>query len=380
MIFRRKVLDLFGHGAARLYRCGLICLLALACTKPAPPRADTGFADSGIINDDLDATIIPDAAEDGGVLVPMEAGVNPDAAAPDTGVFTYPETLTLRSEGGTTYRHPMAIASDPNNASLIYFSAITLDGHAAIFQLDDQGQTSVIFSGEPLVLPVDILVSSNGRSLYIADLAAGEHGSVYRIDLRLRTIEVYAAADDLWDPAGLAFDKLTPALLITGRFPDTELGSVWELLPGEITPAAIPFGPDFTLNDPSHLTWRAANETLYVYDAHDTLTEKGQIYAVTPLGDFTLIADNIESNYPASIELSLEETYLLVGTSTQTAGGGDTIHVVDLRNTPPTRRPLSLGQRIKEPRAIHRIENTNRWLIIDARGGSANQGAIYQLE
>ena len=350
-----------------------------ACTSPSGTATDAARPDAGLGQIE-DVQSFPDAVSRPDAVGGLDVESFPDATMPDGGVTRFPQRITLRSEGANTYRDPVAITTDPTDSDTLYFSALTSSGEAAIFELKGQGPLKIIYQGSPLVMPVDLEMNANGRLLYIADLAADNSGKVFTLDIRLRSIEELTVLDDFSEPSGLARDPDTPSILLTGRFPGTELGSVWELRPADVSPAPIPLAPAIVMNDPSHIVWVRSQQTMYVYDAHSTSTQLGRVYRISLAGDFSIVGDHLASNYPAGIEMALDESYLLISTSTPSVSGGDTIHVIDLLESPPSRYPLRLGQKIIQPRDIHRIGNSNRWLVIDSQGGSAGNGAIYQLE
>ena len=352
--------------------------LITGCSKTeTSTEADSGVADAGA-NIAMDADIPSDGGQRFDGSIDSDAAVLTDAAIPDAGFTRFPEEALLRSTAGD-YREPLAITSDPREVGAAFFSAFTSTGEPAIYRLRANNDVELVIQGSPLAFPVDLQVNPAGRLLYITDIVSDGTGAVYVYDLRLETLEPMAQLQDLSGPAGVAFDTETPAVLLTGRLPNSNIGGLWQYLEGDIFPTPIPLEETFSTNDPSHFLWSATDRVIYLYDSHFEPTQKGRIYQINDDGNFAVLYDNISSNYPAGIDLAFDSSYLLVSTSTPAIDGGDTLHVVEISTNPPNIYPLVLPQKFREPRDVHRIPNSNRWFVIDRRGGAENTGAIYEL-
>ena len=338
---------------------------------------DSGVTDAGV-GIGMDANVSPDGGPRADANVEVDAAIAPDAATPDAGFNRFPEEAVLRSSAGT-YQEPLAITSDPREPGAAFFSAFTQNGEPAIFRLRANDEIELVVEGSPLAFPTDLQVNPNGRLLYITDLASNGDGAVYVYDLRLETLEMMSQLQDLSGPSGVAFDTETPAILLTGRLPQSDIGGLWQYQEGDMFPTPIALEETFSTNDPSHFLWSANNRVIYLYDSHHEPTQKGRVYQINDDGSFSVLYDNISSNYPAGIDMAFDLSYLLVSTSTPAIDGGDTLHVVEISSNPPNIYPLVLPQKFREPRDVHRIPNSNRWFVIDRRGGAENTGAIYEL-
>ncbi|MEE2903138.1 MAG: hypothetical protein VYC39_12470 [Myxococcota bacterium] len=370
-------MTIFNHqGLALAMIFGLVASCSQTQSSNTP---DSDIADAGT-NSSMDAAISPDSETRADGSVRADAALNAtDATTPDAGFNRFPEEAVLRSAAAGNYREPLAITSDPREAGAAFFTAFTAAGEPAIFRLRADDEVELVFEGAPLGFPVDLQVNPAGRLLYITDIVSNGTGEVYIYDLRLETLAPMAQLQDLSGPAGVAFDTATPAVLITGRLPESNIGGLWQYIEGDMFPTLIPLEETFSTNDPSHFLWSPTNRVIYLYDSHFEPTQKGRVYQINDDGTFTVVYDNIPSNYPAGIDMALDLSYLLVSTSTPGIDGGDTLHVVEISANPPNIYPLVLPQKFREPRDVHRIPNSNRWFVIDRRGGTENSGAIYEL-
>ena len=351
-------------------------IFADGCSKDSsgPPSMvpdDVGFFDALPPAPDVD-----DFMDDAGV--PDVRIVPPDTGVRDTGPSVVPRTARSLIEDATLFSNPLAVAGATDGSGAVFFSAVAADASAAIYRIDTTGTTSLLAKGSPLTLPVALLADATGDNLYVADLGAGAQGALLRISIATGAIDVVFDNGDIADPSGLAYHAATDTLYIAGTSANTLQGGVWSMQPGDVMPLQFLLDPAVTLYDPSGIAVGPATQNVYIYDALDRSSQLGIIYKVTPDGTTTRIAQNLPTGYPAGMAIAHDEQFLLVSTSTPTRAGGDTVHAINLANN--ARAPTTLGQPLVEPRAVHLLTLTNRWLVVDGLGGAAGTGVIYRLE
>ncbi len=361
---------------------GLVALTALVapgCREAVGP-ANPPMPDTGVV-------LVPDGGDD-----PPDTGDEPDAGdpidddagdpidddagePPDLGPSARPSRARAVQEAAPLQvRSPLAVAVSPVGDRDVFFSAIDAAGQAGIWRIDRRGTVGPVVVGSPLVLPVGLVVNDEGNRLWVADMGARRFGALLEVVIATGSVGVLYDDGDLIDPAGLAFDRTTQTLWITGTNAFNGQGGIWTQAPGDAAPISIV--PDgLVLEDPSGIVV-SSEGILYVFDTLGP-DQRGAVWRIDDDGA-RRIARGLRTGFPSGLGLSIDDSFLLVTTSTPTAAGGDTVLLVDA--TGAEVRSLPLGLPMVEPRGVTTIPLTNQWIVIDGLGGPMGAGAIYRLE
>ena len=137
-----------------------------------------------------------------------------------------PTSITKVTSGG--FSSPTDAVSSPDGKTF-YFAAYDDEKNPAIFQTSSApGSTAEILAvGAPLASPMGLVLSCDGKTLYIADLAAtnaddSQIGAVF--SLSTSAGEVTDLGGGINRPAGLAMNKDCKTLHVTGRSAEGQPG------------------------------------------------------------------------------------------------------------------------------------------------------------
>jgi hypothetical protein len=243
-----------------------------------------------------------------------------EAVANAPGAFSSPRAGVPLADGGLIFIATLegALSSDAREAG----------ERIAILRASAQGAAPrVLYSGDLLVNPLDIAISVDEKTLYIADPAAGADGDGAILSLastggepvelvRGHTPRAVTVADD-------------GALFFSGNHPETREPGVFELTGG----AALSVFTGAPLVDPSGIAVQRDGTLLVadtrLFDANPSVGSEAGIVRIRG-GRADIFASGFATGYPAGIALTRNEKTLIV--SGEGADRSDTVFLVDMAN------------------------------------------------
>jgi sugar lactone lactonase YvrE len=277
-------------------------------------------------------------------------------------------TLTVAANDSSTLA-PVDAAPSPDG-SRIYYLAVSNDGSdhpsAGVYAVDTnaegQGQTEELTLGAPLLTPLGIESSLDGKSLFIADTTAGDNAS--------GALAVIPGTEG-YRPAGVVAGKQKgeEVLYFTGRDPENGIGAVYSIASagGEVRRLAM-FDAD---SEPGGVAL-ANNGDVFVAD------NAGGSARVLRIRDqkVSVFVSEIGLGFPAGVALTSDDQTLLVsGLDPQTKH--DVVYAVNLAS----RKVGQVKQGISgfsESAGLHRAHDVNVFAWAD---GQANRwGTVYSVK
>jgi len=138
------------------------------------------------------------------------------ACSSDGGLPTAPPTtVTKVAQGG--FRSPTDAVSSPDGATFYFGGFTDPDGDPAVFRVSSTpGSTAeAIVSGDPLGLPIGLVMACDGSTLYLAD-AGGDAGVLYAVSAA-NGGATDLGVTELTRPGGIAMGPDCETLYVTGR-------------------------------------------------------------------------------------------------------------------------------------------------------------------
>lgn len=242
-----------------------------------------------------------------------------------------------------------------------------------LLQPPGKGEVSTLYSGDLLVSPLDIALSVDETTLYIADPAAGEDGlgalltldvsggepSVVLAGSRPRAVTISDAGD----------------VYFTGSSDDRNEPGVF-LLSGSSARAVFTGAP---LVDPSGIAVQKDGTLLVadtrLFDGESSLTSEAGIVRISE-GRASIWASGFATGYPAGIALTLDEKTLVV--SGEGPDRSDTVYLVDTNapTSPPGVVTASFSAFQDSSAGLKRARSTNTFIWASlAEGG----GTVYRI-
>jgi sugar lactone lactonase YvrE len=212
--------------------------------------------------------------------------------------------------------HPLDAVPDPAGRT-IYFTTAGPTGPAILQVPAGGGAVRRVLRGAPLVDPVGLAVSADGRRLFVADPGAG----------RILVVPVTAGAGRVaslagsqgTDPHGLEVDSRgsSARVLFTGREPSTGRPGLFSLpTAGAARPTAVATGAPLVAPEGVAVSRTGA---IYVSDRGRGGPLAGRVLRLAG-GRLTEVARGIRLGNPAGIALTRYETTLLVSSLDPSAG------------------------------------------------------------
>ena len=287
-------------------------------------------------------------------------------------------TLAVAANDSSTLA-PVDAAPSPDG-SRIYYLAVSNDGSdhpsAGVYAVDTnaegQGQTEELTLGAPLLTPLGIESSLDGKSLFIADTTAGDeaNGALFRLAAGGGAPSIIPGTEG-YRPAGVVAGKQKgeEVLYFTGRDPTNGVGAVYRIASagGEVKRLAM-FDVD---SEPGGVAL-ANNGDVFVAD------NAGGSARVLRVRDekVSVLVSEIGLGFPAGIALTSDDRTLLVsGLDPQTKH--DVVYAVNLAS----RKVGQVKQGISgfsESAGLHRAHDVNVFAWAD---GQANRwGTVYSVK
>jgi sugar lactone lactonase YvrE len=338
--------------------------LLLGCSKSSGPTAGS------------------DGGADGGPMTTQPDGGGGDSVtAPSAGNGTIRE-LTPAAMGGAMFTTPFDATLSPDG-KIAYFTALNPEGDgAAIFQsaAPSDGQVKVLASGAPLSAPVGLDITSDGKTLVIADPAAdGEaddgRGELFSLPVEGGTPAKIAGASG-YAPRGVVVvaEGSGDQIYFTGTIPSERTAGVFRLAlaGGQVTTVAKD-SAEAPLSDPSGIAVSKGG-VVFVVDSAGEDHDRARLLKIEG-GSITVLLEDLKVGFPAGLALSQDESTLLV--SALEAGRG-TDKVIRYNLSTKEVEEVSEGiQNFTESAGLHRAKNADTYIWADS---SANgSGTVFVI-
>jgi hypothetical protein len=299
-------------------------------------------------------------ASDDGPFKSLEAAANSPA------VFSAPRAGVPLEGNGIAF---VALATGAANAA-----------QPAIFaQRSTRGAPTVLYSGAALVSPLDIDVSVDGRTLFVADFAGGASGTGAILSLPSAGGTPTTAAEG-WSPRSVTVGP-NDEVYFSGRDPSTGQTGVFELSGGTVS-TVFSGGP---LIEPSGIA-AFKDGRLLVADARaldnrDTgsgsrVASEASIVLIEN-GKASVFATGFAAGFPAGLALTLDEATLVV--SGEGRDRSDTVWLIDVAH--PEQKPKSVTDtfsRYQDAAAgIKRAHRSNTFIFAST---AADGGTVFKIE
>jgi hypothetical protein len=319
----------------------------------------------------LSACACSEAKSDGGAMPPVEP-------TPSESAFSSVEVVASASGAFTT---PLSGAPLPHGGvAFIAMQPATEDAPArpALFRGSPGEAPSVLYAGDGLRSPLDLDVSVDGTSIFVADSVhideSGESAGGAILTFPIDGGEPSAGA------VGYVPRAVTVAesgeVYFSGTDPASGMPGVFSLAGG----AAYPVYVGAPLVDPSGIAVFRDGRVLVADTSHSdgdgsSLASRGAVVLLEG-GYATLFASGFETGYPAGLALTSDDAFLIVS-----AQGPDSSNLVLLFETAhPAREPhVETGFAAQQwsSGGLHRGHGANRFAWCDR---AAEGGTVYGIE
>jgi sugar lactone lactonase YvrE len=279
---------------------------------------------------------------------------------------------------------PLDATPDPTGKT-IYFTGVDPVAGPGVFSVPADGSNTTpvaVQAGAPFAAPFGIAISTDGKTLYVADSGAVDATS--NMDLGV----IFSLPVGGGTPAILAGSALSEArslevhqvngsdvIFYTGLDPKSGVPGVFELpaAGGMVTTVAegAPFG------DPCGIAI-AADGTLYVTDTIASGSRTANVFKVDPTFAVTTFAAGLRVGYPAGIALSHDEKTLFVS-SLDPVALTDQVLEFDVATMAPG-PTFTMGiNSFTEAAGLHRAKNADVFSWADSAAGTANGGKVFAI-
>lgn len=210
------------------------------------------------------------------------------------------------------FETPWDATPDPDG-KMIYFTA-NARPDAGVFRVPAAGgETSPVATGEPLVAPLGLAISTDGERLFVADPEAVSHqgtGHIFVVPLNGEPITMLAGTEGT-SPRGLEVkaENGVDFVYFSGNSPADGQPAVWKVASMGGQPAVVAQGAP--LVEPVGLA--VANDgTVYVADRAASGNGLGSVFRIMD-GTVETIADNFRTGTPVvGAALTMDDAVLLV--------------------------------------------------------------------
>jgi DNA-binding beta-propeller fold protein YncE len=260
------------------------------------------------------------------------------------------------------------------DASLIYFTASGADGAGVYSVPVGGGDPLPLLVGDPLVAPFSLVVSSDGKSLYVADLAVEgsaddekDGGKIYKLGIE-GGAPTEVLSTELTHPRGLALleEGESDVLYYSGRTADGT-PAVFRVAAEGGRPTAIFSGAP--LVDPSGVA--ASADAVYVIDTQASSRGLASIIKIAG-GEAEEILAHLPVGYPAGIAFSEDGSALLVSGFDESRDQSAVLRIdlvsEEVEVFPPADSSVFDG--LGEPGGLHRAKDADVYTFVE----SASEG------
>ncbi len=260
----------------------------------------------------------------------------------------------------------------------VYVVGLDKDGNAVISaaKMDGSLTSKALWTGTPLVSPLNIATSTDGKTLFITDPGAedpsGNPGRIFTIPADGGGIDIVTGADG-YRPRGLEIMSADGKDVIYFAGTDTDGKSgVFKVAADNSGPAtAVATGAPF--NDPSGVVV-SANGDVYACDTAQDADALGSVIAIKG-GTATTLMAGVRAGFPCGIALTADESTLMVS-ALDPLEQTDVVIMVDLATKETSYFSDGISTFV-ESAGLHRAKqggNTFAWA-----DGSANGGRVFRV-
>ena len=290
--------------------------------------------------------------------------------------------VTLVADGAADeglYAGPIDASPSPDGAT-IYFTALGAQTPGLFGVAATGGEVRSLAQGVPLVMPLGLAVSTDGRTVFVADSAAASDqsmaGQVFAVDASGGELEPLAAT------AGTGARALTvvqengvDVLYFSGVDPSDGQPAVMRLADDGMLTVVAKGAP---LVEPGGLAV-ATDGILYVADRLAAGDGLGSIFRIAD-GTIDTLAERVRLGNPVGLALTTDDA-LLLASALNPATGRAQVLLIDLASG-----QQAIINRVIEANSgsggVHRAANTNVFAWADfrgGRGGQGNEGGVYVI-
>lgn len=291
------------------------------------------------------------------------------------------------------FRSPLDGVASPDG-SMFYFTAYTAEAEprAAIYGVpSDGGVASLLYAGDQLNDPTGLLMSCDGRTLYIADQPRADdddrpsQGGLYSIGTDGAAL-VPLRADGIGVPSGLAMSPDCSRLYVTGRTPSAAiknaesgvaLGPAYDEEPGLFTlpvegGTASETYSGAPLMSPTGV-YVDSNNVAWVLD-HEGLDDvNGRLFSISQIGAIDTVVKGLRMGAPGGVTLNAAGETAFVPTRGDggggSSGGSGAALLVSIKLATGVTSELPMPEVIA-PAGIRTARDANILVVVDNEGGA----------
>lgn len=271
-------------------------------------------------------------------------------------------------------------ATPDSTGDNVYAVGLDKDGNPVINQakMDGSAPSKALWTGAPLVSPLNIATNTDGQTLFVTDPGAedpsGNPGRIFTIAAAGGTIGILTKADG-YRPRGLevALEDGKEMVFFAGTDPAGEAG-VFKVLADDSSPVVV-VAKGAPFNDPSGIVVSQKGD-VYACDTAGGDDNRGSIIAVQG-GSASVIVAGVRAGFPCGVSMTTDEGSVLVS-AFDPVKRTDTVIIVDLITKNPTYFSAGIDTYI-ESAGLHRAKqggNTYAWAD-SAVGGT---GTVFRVK
>ena len=304
-------------------------------------------------------------------------------------------TAATTSSSGTGGMHDLAIGSaadahrpfdatpSPDGAQ-VYFTAAGANG-LGVYKVPSDGSAptpvavypTAIDPANPFAAPVGIAVSTDGKTIFVADPGAGttDRGAMYAIPAGGGAPALLSGTDGL---APRSIDVVAVGGLDTLYFSGTNANGKPGIFSvpaagGTVTPVSV----GAPLQDPSGLTV-AKDGAIYLVDTIASGSNTAQILVIPQGGTPKLLIDTLRVGYPAGIAISADDKTLYVS-GLNTLELTDRFLVVDIATAKVAESFKAELGTFTESGGLHRAKKSDVFALVDSSAGPMG-GKVFVIK
>jgi len=287
-----------------------------------------------------------------------------------------------------TFHTPLDATPDPDG-NQIYFTALSSQG-AGVFRVPAAGGAAVqLTAGTPLTMPVGLVISSDGQTLYLADpratVAASQSLSNTGVIFSLPSsggVPTPIAATLHTAPRGLTLvrENQVDMIYFTGVAPEDGQPAIMKV-PASGGPLTV-VEKEEGLVEPVGIAV-SQDGTLYVADQNASEPTSGKIYRFAPhdvqssSSHRELLAGHVHLGQPAGITLTQDESLLLVSALHNLTGTSQVL-VIDTTTAAHHLVNTVIGANHASG-GLHRAHNNNTMAWCGVTAGTGGQGIVFRV-
>lgn len=292
-------------------------------------------------------------------------------------------TLTPASTSGN---YMLPLDSVPSSdGSVFYFTAATNTGAMGVFSVPATGGAATqLAAGAPLVSPFGIAISSDDKTLYIADASAGyDPNDPAGSDMLGQVLTLTAAGGTPmpvasttgYRPKGIEIWKgpSGDVVYFSGHNAATGKAGVYSMAIGTGGVSTVYEGD--TLIDPSGVTV-AADGTVYVVNTTSPASGTADVYKLGS-NAATAVVGGIKVGYPAGLAISQDGKTLLISGQDRDLGT-TVVHRYDLSTSTLSQSNMGIDNNT-DAGGLHRAKAADTFSWCGVTAGTGGQGIVYRV-